>query len=199
MAAFILGSALPACSSATSDGGGEASPSGENAGASDLTTGCSSRCDALATRCGQDPSSACPQLCADITEAKLSCIEAARCDARAVERCKEAPSGSSNSTSGGASTGSGSGTSSGKSAKSPGDACTCPVTGGSFYKSCEGTSSACFKLGLTCVASAKDGKGTCAIMCDESDDGKQGSCPAGKTCASSGHEAYAGSFHFTCQ
>lgn len=73
--AFALLAAFAACSNA--DDSGAASGSAQD---------CLNRCDTLLSRCGGDPAQ-CGQLCTQVTEEMLECLEASKCDSKSSTQC----------------------------------------------------------------------------------------------------------------
>lgn len=103
--------ALAACSDDSSGGGASAGNSGKG-GSAAAGGDCVARCEAVQEDCGADPST-CGQICGQITETQLACVEGARCDQTKSAVCFEPGSGGSGGSGGTGGTG-GTGGGSGK-------------------------------------------------------------------------------------
>ena len=74
-----------ACGSTSSPGG---VPEKDEAPEERDEQNCISRCTTVANRCGQ-PSDECSRQCGSLTEAQLSCVERAGCEAGTIKKCME--------------------------------------------------------------------------------------------------------------
>jgi hypothetical protein len=203
-ALFVFaGVSLFACTTTTTS----SSPSSStNPTTSTLDDGaCQSRCAAKAESCGGAPDGYCTSVCSNgLTDEQMTCLEGKACSALAsgdlealCPRSSSSTSSSGGSSSGGSSSG---GSSSGStSQKSVGDACTCEKYGSDtdVYRTCIGNATACFDIGLACLAVAGTGKGVCVVTCPKANLGEK--CASGGTCTESGKKALNGDDWTICE